>query len=303
MAEKSLSAVWCLVLAFSVGAAAQESPLRHAARLDEEQKCGEAEPFYQQALSQGPPSPALLNNLGNHYLVCGDPEKARGFFERLVKVNPQQANANLQLARSRRTVDEGAHALEYLAHVNDSQPSTRMLRAEALHWAGRTAAALAMLDGVQKDAEADPRLEYAYGMTCARIGAYDRAVTAFNAVLVQHPDDFDVLFNLGRAAARAKLYDRALHALEVAVKLQPSNVDALMELAGVNAAVGDYTRAVYLLAQAKQLAPARPEIPLAMAHAAQSGEYYGDAAIAYDEYLQLKPGDDNASGTARWFAA
>src|ERR1035441_2154088 len=130
MAEKSVAAVWCLVLAFSLRAAAQESPLRHAARLDEEQKCGEAEPFYQQALAQGPPSQALLNNLGNHYLLCGDREKARGYVERLVKVNPQHANANLQLARIAVDSHQGARALEYLAHVNDSQPFTRMLRAE-----------------------------------------------------------------------------------------------------------------------------------------------------------------------------
>jgi tetratricopeptide (TPR) repeat protein len=294
MAEKRMAAVWFLLLLIATGARAQETPLRQAARLDAEQKCGEAERFYQQALAQGPPSPALLNNLGNHYLLCGDAEKARAYFERLVKINPRHANANLQLARLAADRHDGARALEYLAQVTDSQPATRMLRAEALHWAGKPAAALAMLDGVRREAAADPRLEYLYGITCARIGAYDRAVTAFNAVLVQHPDDFDVLFNLGRAAARAKLYDRALHALDVAAKLQPANVDVLMELAGVSATTGDYARAIYLLAQAKKLAPGRPEIPLAMAHVAQAGEYYGDAALAYDEYLRLKPGDDAA---------
>ena len=33
---------------------------------------------------------------------------------------------------------------------------------------------------------------------------------------------------------------------------------------------------------------------LALARAASDGEYYGDAAIAYDEYLRLMPGDDAA---------
>ena len=151
-----------------------------------------------------------------------------------------------------------------------------------------------MLDGLLKEAAADPRLGFLYGLTCARIGAYDRAEAAFNTVLVQQPDDFDVLFNLGRAAARARHYDRALRAFEVALKLQPNHVDSLLELAEVNAALHDYPRAIYLLANAKQLAPARPEIPLALAHTAQAGEYYGDAAIAYDEYLRLRPADDTA---------
>jgi tetratricopeptide (TPR) repeat protein len=294
MAEKRLAAVWCVLLVLALHAGAQESPLRQAARLDSEQKCGEAERIYRQALAQGPPSTALLNNLGNHYLLCGDTEKARVYFERLVKVDPRHANANLQLARIATDRRQGARALAYLAEVSDSQPATRMLRAEALHWAGKQAAALTMLDGVRKEAAADPRLEYLYGLTAARIGAYERAVEAFNAVLVQHPDDFDVLFNLGRAAARGNLPERALRALEVAAKLQPGNVDVLVELAGVNAARGDYTRAIYVLAQARKLAPERPEIPLAMAHAAEAGEYYGDAALAYDQYLRLKPDDDRA---------
>jgi tetratricopeptide (TPR) repeat protein len=292
MALKTVAAIWFLALMFAQRAESQDSALRQAARLDAAHQCGEAERFYQQTLAQGSPSLALLNNLGNHYVLCGDAEKARLYFERVLKQNPQHANANLQLARIATGRHEGARALQYLARVADSEPATRMLRAEALHWAGNQAAALTMLDGLRKEAGADPRLGFLYGLTCARIGAYDRAEAAFNAVLVQEPDDFDVLFNLGRAAARAKHYDRALRALEVALKLQPNHVDSLLELAEVNTALHDYPRAIYLLAQARQLAPERPEIPLALAHAAQSGEYYGDAVIAYDDYLRLKPADD-----------
>jgi tetratricopeptide (TPR) repeat protein len=151
-----------------------------------------------------------------------------------------------------------------------------------------------MLDAVQQIAADDSRLLFLFGLTCARIGAYERAESAFNSVLSQHPDDFDVLFNLGRAASRAQHYDRAERALDVALKLRPESVDALTELAQVSAARQDYTRAIYLLAQAKKLAPGRPEILLALARTAQAGAYYGDAALAYDEYLQLKPADDQA---------
>ena len=294
MASKSVAATWFLAFLFAPHAESQDSALRQAARLDAAHQCGEADRFYQQALAQGSPSLALLNNLGNHYVLCEDAEKARTYFERVLKLNPQHANANLQLARIATDRRQGTRALQYLARVGDSGPTIRMLRAEALHWAGNQAAALTMLDGVRKEAAADQRLGFLYGLTCARIGAYDRAEAAFSAVLVEHPDDFDVLFNLGRAAARAKHYDRAVRALEVAVTLQPDHVDSLLELGEVNAALHDFPRAIYLLAKAKRLAPERPEIPLALAHAAQAGEYYGDAAIAYDEYLRLKPADDTA---------
>ena len=294
MAQNSVAAVGLLVLGFPFLAQAQESVLRQAARLDSEQKCGEAERLYQQAMAQGAPSPPLLNNLGNHYLLCGDAEKARTYFERLLKLNPQHANANLQLARIAVDRRQGQSALVYLARVTDSQFPIRMLRAEALYWAGKHAAALTALDALEKEAASDSRLGYLYGMTCARIGAYDRAETAFNAILAVRPDDFEILFNLGRAAARAKHYERARHALEVAARLRPDDLDSLLELGEVSAVLGDYARAIYVLAQAKRLAPGRPEIPLALAHAAQGGEYYGDAAIAYDEYLRLKPADDAA---------
>ena len=287
-----------LTLLLPLLAAAQDIPLREAVRFDQQQKCREAESLYQQILARGPATSSLLNNLGNHYLICGDAEKARVSFESLLKLNPQHSGANLQLARIATERRQGAQALEYLAHVNDNAPATRILRAEAMYWAGKRTAALAALDGVagevRKASEPDALLEYLYGMTCARIGAYDRAVAAFNAVLVRRPDDYEVLFNLGRAAARAKQYDRALQALEVAVKLQPDNVDALLELAGVNIALRDYARALYTLVRAAQLAPDRPEIALALAHAAQAGAYYGDAALAFDRYLLLKPDDDGA---------
>src|SRR5262245_21250299 len=73
--------------------------LRDAARLDAEGKCDEAERYYQAALAEGSPSAALLNNVGNHYLVCGQTVKAQSYFEKLLRIIPLHANGNLQLAR------------------------------------------------------------------------------------------------------------------------------------------------------------------------------------------------------------
>ena len=93
-----------------------------------------------------------------------------------------------------------------------------------------------MVDALAKDLGTDPRLLFLYGLTCARIEAFDRAEAAFNAVVEQRPADFDALVNLGRAAARAKHYDRARRALEVAIKLNPESVDALAEMGQISVA-------------------------------------------------------------------
>ncbi len=292
MPRKAGKAILLLGVAVTFFMNAQPQDLREAARLDAEGKCDEAERYYQAALAKGSPSPALLNNAGNHYLVCGQPAKATVYFEKLIKINPAHANANLQLARLATEQKQGKKALEYLARVKDTDPMVSLLRAEALHWAGQTSTSRTMLDAVEKQAGGDPRLLYVLGLTCGRLGLYDRAEAAFNGALVGRPGDFEILFQLGRAAARAQHYDRAIRALETALKFRPGDVDVLLELGKVCAARQDFVRAVFFLAQARQKAPGDADILLLMARAAEDAGYYEDSAKAYDDYLRLRPGDD-----------
>jgi len=241
----------------------------------------------------------VLNNAGNHYLICGQPDKAESYFAQLLKLNPTHQNANLQLARIAADRKQGATALQYLSKIKDSGPAIALLRAEASESAGMHTRALRILDGLRPEADADPRVGFALGIACARMGLYDRAEATLNSVLGKRPDDFDVLFNLGRAAARAQHYDRAQHVLEVALKLRPNDVDTLFELGRAHAATQDYSRAVFVLAQARQRAPKRPDILLSLARAAEDAGYYGDSALAYDEYLQIQPEDTVRRDRAR----
>jgi len=266
--------------------------MREAARMDSEGKCDESEPYYRTALEAGGVSPALLNNVGNHYLLCGRPEDAGAYFERLVKLNPEHSNANLQLARLAVNRKQGETALAYLSHVDGAEPAIRLLRAEALHWAGKRDASLAALNALVKEAGSDARTLFTLGAAFAGLARYDRAEETFRAVLVQQPEDFDALFQLGRAAARAQHYQSARSALEAAAKIRPADAEVLLELGLVCAASKDSSRAVFFLAQARQKAPARADIVLALARAAEDAGYYGDSALAYDEYLQTQPSDD-----------
>jgi len=273
---------------------AQPQTMREAAQLDASGRCREAETFYQTALSRGAPSPALLNNSGNHYLVCGETAKAKTYFEKLLQLRPDHPNANLQLARIAAEQRQGKKALEYLTRVKETGPLVSLLQAEALHWAGKTGGVSALLDGVEKQAAGDPRLLYLLGITSARIGLYARAEKAFTAALARQPGNFDIVYSLGRAAARAGHYDRAVRALETARKIQPENVDLLLELGKACAAREDYIRAVYVLAQARKKAPRRPDVLRTLAEAAYEANYYDDSAKIFDEYLQLRPNDDLA---------
>ncbi len=268
--------------------------LRDAARLDAEGKCEEAEQYYKAALATGSPSPALLNNAGNHYLICGQPARATAYFEKLLQINPLHQNANLQLARIAAEQKQGKKALEYLSNVKEIDPQVLLLRAEALHWAGRKTESESILDRVARESSGDPRLLFMLGLSCARLALYDRAETSFNDALALAPGNFDVLYNLGRAAARARHYDRGQRALEAALKIRPDDVDLLLELGRVLAARQDYIRAFFLLVQARQKAPHRTDVLVLLARAAQDAGYFEDSAAVYDEYLRLRPDDDTA---------
>ena len=294
MSKKAARVVLSLGILFVFDATARCQDLREAARLDAEGRCDEAERHYQSALAKSPVSPALLNNAGNHYLVCGQPGKARVFFEKLLRINPGHVSGNMQLARIATERREGKKALEYITRVKEADPSVLLLRAEALHWAGQTSASRAILDALDGQVAGDPRLLYMLGLSCGRLGLYERAETAFNSALAHRPGDGEILFQLGRAAARAQHYERASRTLETALKVRPGDVEVLVELGRVCAAHEEYVRAVYFLVQARQKSPQNPEILLLTARAAEDAGYYDDSAKAYDDYLRLRPGDDAA---------
>jgi hypothetical protein len=157
MSRESVAALFLRIM-LAISCRGQEQFLREAARLDAEQKCDQAEGYYRKALEQGPPSAALLNDYGNHFLACGQPDRARAWFERLLKLVPAHSNANLQLARLETEQKHGSKALAYLANVKSDDPAIGLLRAEALHWAGQDAAAHSMLSSVNSN---DPGIVFA----------------------------------------------------------------------------------------------------------------------------------------------
>jgi Tfp pilus assembly protein PilF len=67
--------------------------------LDKQKKYTESDEIYQRAIKLPQPSPALLNNYGNHLLATGKPTEARGVFLKVLALNPSHVNAHVQLAR------------------------------------------------------------------------------------------------------------------------------------------------------------------------------------------------------------
>ncbi len=261
-----------------------------AAVLDSEEKFDEAERCYDQALRNAPHSVALLNDLGNHFVRRNEPEQARAAFLKVLAINPEHENANLQLARIAANRRQGVEALRRLEHIKQKGPAIELLRAEALYWAGRHQPALALVSRVEAGDE-DAAIDFSAGTTLARMEQYGRAEAAFTRALEKAPADFDVLLNLGHAAALAGHRDRAERALGAALKERPDDVDALCELGRLRLSNDSYVDAIALLGQAAKRAPQRADVLLELARAFEGAGYFGDAVVAYDRYLALRPAD------------
>lgn len=267
-----------------------------AAILDQQGKHAEAQGYYERALAAGPASVWLLNNFGNHYLAAGETNRAREQYLHVLALEPRHRNANLQLARIAVEGRNGAEALRCLGRLGGppAEAVVELLRAQALHWAGDSKAALVLFDRIETEAAGDPQALFSVGMALVQTEHYERAENAFSKVLQIAPADFDTLHNLGVAAARAGHPERAQVALEAALRQQPDDVSTLAELGKLFAARKEFGRAAVLLDRAAKLAPARPDIALVLAQALNDGGYYGDSALAYDRYVSLRPDDDTA---------
>ena len=265
--------------------------------LDSLERWQEADTYYQRALKLAPGSVQVLNNVANHYLAGGDSRRAREFYLKAVAIDPHQANANIQLAQMSVEERKGAEALAYLKRLGDSagaDASVALLRARALALAGQCSDAGHLLDKLQDQQNAGPRLHFSMGMVFADCKLYGRAEEWFSRALDEDPGNFEVLYNLGMAALQGGHLDRAASVLETALKQRPEDVDCLLGLSGAYVKQERLVASAALLARAQKLAPDRADVLLMLAQVTAELQFYEDSAAAYDRYLKLKPEDDAA---------
>ena len=265
--------------------------------LDAQRKYDQAEGFYLQALRLAPDSASLHNNLGNHYLAQSNMGRAHAQYLKVVELEPGHPNANLQLAEMSIKAKDGNSALKYLSHLPESalsQSAPGLLRAQALHLAGRTEQAEQILDKIAQQAGNDPRVSFSAGMVDASWKRYSEAEQAFGQALKADPASFDIQYNLGLAALNARDFQRALNMFQAAYRQKPDDPDVLLNLARAWSSAGRDDRAIVLLVKAMKVTPNRPDVLITAAETADRLGFYVDAASALEKYLKVRPGDNVA---------
>ena len=98
--------------------------------LDAQKKFPEADALYRQAVAAAPRSAPVLGRYANHLLAAGDEKGAHDAFERVVAIDPEDAYANLELARMELKNKDAMHAKEALRYLDrlPAQCATRPRR-------------------------------------------------------------------------------------------------------------------------------------------------------------------------------
>jgi tetratricopeptide (TPR) repeat protein len=165
-----------------------------------------------------------LNNVGNHYLACRQPAKAREYFERLVKAVPAHRNGNLQLAGIEIAAGRFARAEEILSKFAPSPAGdyeVLFLLGRAAARAGHSARAREVLESALRLRPDDTATTVEAGLANAAAGDYPRAVFLLARAQSRAPENPGIALALARAAEDAGYYGDAVAAYDRYLALAP----------------------------------------------------------------------------------
>src|SRR5579872_3290871 len=150
---------------------------------DARKQFSEADAQYRKAMAAAPRSAPVLGRYANHLLAAGDEKGAHEAFIRVLALQPDDAYANLALARLALKSQDAAHAREALGYLDRLPAGLRdaleaaVPRLVALDRAGERQAAEALFTELSKATENDSKLSSSIGWTLAQAEQYTQAET------------------------------------------------------------------------------------------------------------------------------
>lgn len=231
---------------------------------------------HRRAVLLAPNWPSFRNNLALSYLRAGKSVEAKAEFEHVMRLDPHNELASVNLASLCLHGKQYRQALAYLRNAqaeSSTDASTTLDLAQAYFGVGETAAGVAALNRIATLAPSDEKLRFAAGLLLAENRQYAVAATQFEAIPVEDRD-FAVCQNLGLAYSRLRRHEEAQKAFEQALRLDPANPDSYLGL-GLDMLQSRKTdEAVYALSQARQKAPQRVDVACALIDAlVQTGDF------------------------------
>jgi tetratricopeptide (TPR) repeat protein len=218
-----------------------------------------AEQEYKVAAERDANSAEAIAGLANLYLKAKRLPEAEAALRRYVAIDPENANAHLQLGR--------------------------VLAAE-----DKSDAAQAEFESALRLAPDNPKAQRELALLYADNKEYAKAEPLFRAALEKQPDDAESHHRLGKALLQQKKFDQAQKELLAAIKLKPDYGIAYGDLAFAASENKDYVLVIKALDARAKFLPELAETLFLRATAYDHLRAAKQAAAAYREFLAVANG-------------
>jgi tetratricopeptide (TPR) repeat protein len=184
---------------------------------------------FEQVLAHHPDDVESVKNLGYLRFEARDFKGAEELFERAVESSPGEYEAAFFLGVVRRRIGAGDAALEAFERIPPDHAHFAEARTQIATIYERRGQYDRALVEVERAAKLDPSRDLdLYAVTLrAKAGDVDGAVDRIETLLVESPDDDELLFNLGVVYGEAKRTDDAIASMQRALARNPDNANAL----------------------------------------------------------------------------
>ncbi len=206
-------------------------------------------------------SPEIHNNLGRAHLRGGQVEEAQAEFRKALALDPNNADALLNLgslARLHGNTAEAERYVEQALRVNPNSAAALAELAELKRERGEVDESIRLYGEALALDDSHPAVYLGLGDSLQRAGQYPEAEAAFQRVLELDPDSFEARYNLGVTYGQQQRFDEAARNYETALALRPDHshaVSALNNLANLHLARGEQDLAIARFEQAVKASP------------------------------------------------
>ncbi len=183
--------------------------------------------YYERAARANPSNPTILTNLGNVYLSTGRLAEAEAALRHAIEVDAVgSSNARVLLARTlvkagRR--DDARAALEGAIAANPNRVEAHRLLGALLDESGDAAGAEARYREALRLEPGDRRLAYAHAFALGKLGRYDEALAALEAIVARHPDFYEAIGAVGVIRLQKGERERAAECFRKVLELHPGD--------------------------------------------------------------------------------
>jgi Flp pilus assembly protein TadD len=259
--------------------------------LDEQHRYTEAHRALLRAISLNPSWAPFHNNLAVSYLHAGDAAAATAEFRKVLRLDPDNRVALLNLATYYIEQKDFSHALQFLKAAkadSSADPDLQMLLIKAYLGAGSTEEASQTAQQLSSSASPNPKLHFSLGLLFAEYGQPNEAIRQFQLVPIMERD-YETYQNLGLAYGKVGNSDKARGAFEAAMRLAPQKPEPYLELSRIYLASHQPDQAIFLLSQANQQAPHQVDVVVALAEVLMRTRRLDEADSLLADNIQQNP--------------